>query len=101
MQATNSVGVYTNGALPTGAQTASGLTFNGGTFNVTLTYSGTTLSISMQSTSGGTIFTHSWTVNIQTTVGGNTAYVGFTGGIGAEVGNAANQFVNSFTFVQG
>jgi hypothetical protein len=59
----NGVGVYTDGANPFGSQTASGLSFVG-SFNVTLSYNGTVLSISIQSTSGGPIFTHNWTVNI-------------------------------------
>jgi hypothetical protein len=90
----NSVGLYTNGATPQGNQTATSLTFGGGVFNVTLSYSGTTLSISMQSSGGGTTFTHSWTVNIPSVVGANTAYVGFTGG------TAGNWFqaINSWTF---
>jgi hypothetical protein len=63
---------------------------------VTLGYSGTTLSISMQATTGGTIFTHSWTgVNIPTIVGGNTAYVGFTGG---QYGSSAVTEISNWTF---
>lgn len=94
----NSVGLYTDGAVPTGSQVATGLTFNGGTFNVTLSYDGTNLSISMQSTSGGTTFTHSWAINIPSTVSGDTAYVGFTGATG---GLFANQAVNAWTFTEG
>jgi len=54
---------------------------------VTLNYNGTTLSMSMYDvTAGGSCpgsrcFTQSWTVNIPALVGGNTAYLGFTGGI--------------------
>jgi Chitobiase/beta-hexosaminidase C-terminal domain len=75
----NSVGLYTDGATPQGNQTASGLTFAGGSFNVTLTYSGTTLALTMQSTGGGTVFSHNFTIDIPGTVGLSTGYVGFTG----------------------
>jgi hypothetical protein len=76
----NSVGIYTNGVQPYGSQIATGLTFNT-TFNVTLTYSGTSLAMTMQATGGGTTFSHTFTgINIPTIVGANTAYVGFTAG---------------------
>jgi hypothetical protein len=91
----NSVGLYTNGANPFGSQIATGLNFGGGTFNVTLSYDGTTLSLSMQNTGGGPVFTRSWTINIPSKVGGSTAYVGFTGGTG---GAASVQAVQSWTF---
>lgn len=90
------VGLYTNGASPWGSQIATGLNFGSGSWKVTLTYSGTTLSISMQSTSGGTIFTHSWTVDIPSIVGANTAYVGFTGGT---YGAAQVQAIQSWTYI--
>ena len=91
----NGVGLYTNGADPYGSQVPTGLTFNT-TFNVTLTYNGSTLSLSMQATNGGTIFTRSWTINIPSTVGANTAYVGFTGGSGG--GAHAVQAIQSWTY---
>jgi len=90
----NGVGLYTDGKAPNGSQIATGLSFVGA-FNVTLTYSGTTLTISMQSTGGGTIFTHSWTIDIPSTVGANTAYVGFTGGT---YGAASVQSVQTWTY---
>jgi Chitobiase/beta-hexosaminidase C-terminal domain/Legume lectin domain len=83
------VGLYTNGADPYGSQIATGLTFNGA-FNVTLSYDGTTLSITMQAAGGGTIFRH-----IPSRVGGNTAYAGFTGGTG---GASSVQAVQSWTY---
>jgi hypothetical protein len=96
----NEVGIYTNGALPTGSGIASGLTFNSGhAFNCTVTYTSSTLTLSMTDATTSANFTHSWTENIPSIVGASTAYVGFTGGIGGETANAANQFVNSFTFV--
>ncbi|MGA2564254.1 MAG: chitobiase/beta-hexosaminidase C-terminal domain-containing protein [Steroidobacteraceae bacterium] len=92
----DSVGLYTNGATPTGSQVATGLSFSGGAgqWNVTLTYSGTTLGISMQAASGGPTFTYSWTINIPSTVGANTAYVGFT----ASTEGGSLQTINSWTY---
>lgn len=90
----NGVGIYSDGANPFGSQIATGLSFVGA-FNVTLTYDGTTLKISIQSTSGGTVFTHSWAVNIPSAVGANTAYVGFTG---STYGAASVQSVQSWTY---
>lgn len=74
----NGVGVYTGGNTPTGAQTATGLTWAGNTLTVVLSYSGTTLSININSGA----FTHSWNVDIPAAVGGITAYAGFVGGTG-------------------
>ena len=74
------VGLYTNGYNPFGAGVATGLTLTGSDNIATVTYSGTTLSLSLQKASGGTVFTNSWTVNIPNIVGGNTAYVGFQSG---------------------
>jgi hypothetical protein len=92
----NSVGLYTDGATPEGSQVATGLTFsNGHVFNVSISYSGTTLSFSMTDTVTGATFTHNFTIDIPSTVGANTAYVGFTGGTG---GAASVQAVQSWTY---
>jgi hypothetical protein len=90
----NGVGLYTNGANPYGAQIATGFSLVG-SFNVTISYDGTTLTLSMQSTNGGPIFTHSWTINIPSIVGANTGFVGFTGGTG---GAASVQAIQSWTY---
>jgi hypothetical protein len=94
----NSVGVYTNGATPTGSQIATGLTFGSGhSFNVSLSYSGNTLSFSMTDTTTGAKFTHNFTIDIPSSVGANTAYVGFTGSTGP--GSATPvQVVQSWTY---
>ena len=51
---------------------------------------------SVQATSGGTIFSHTWEVDIPATVGANTAYVGFTGSSGG--GAHAVQSVEAWTY---
>jgi hypothetical protein len=95
----NSVGLYTNGNNPAGSQVATGLNFaNGHPFAVTLTYDGTTLSITMTDSVTHATFSRSWTINIPATVGGNTAYAGFTGGTGGAASVAA---ITSWTFTAG
>jgi hypothetical protein len=94
----NSVGLYTDGATPTGAQVSitGGLNIaSGHPVQVTLTYSGTTLALSMLDTVNSDTFNHSWTVNIPSVVGANAAYVGFTGATG---GLVANQQVQAWTY---
>jgi hypothetical protein len=95
----NSTGLYTDGASPTVPAT----TFTGGVnlhsgdvFLVTMTYNGTTLSMTVtdQKIPADT-FTTSWPINIPTTVGGNTAYVGFTGGTG---GLTSTQQIINWTY---
>jgi hypothetical protein len=101
-EGTNSTGLYTNGASPTTPATTLGGNVNlhsGDVFNVHITYSGTTLTMTI--TDAGIpadFFTTSWTVNIPSTVGANTAYAGFTGGTG---GQTATQDILSWTFTSG
>ena len=92
----NSVGLYTDGAVPSGSQIAmTGINLSSGhAMNVTLTYSGTTLAFSITDSVTTTNFTHNFTIDIPGTVGASTAYVGFVGATG---GGTANQFVNSWT----
>jgi len=47
-----------------------------------MTYDGTKLTMTITDTVTNATFTTSWTINIPAIVGGNTAYVGFTGGTG-------------------
>jgi hypothetical protein len=77
----NTTGLYTNGAVPTTSPTAiTGVNLSSGDpINVTLTYDGTTLTMTMEDTVTSAEFTTSWTVDIPTAVGGDTAYIGFTG----------------------
>jgi hypothetical protein len=91
----NGVGLYTNGAVPYGSQIATGLNFQTGSWIVTLSYDGTTLTFSMQAAGGGAKFTHSWPINIPSIVGGTTAYAGFTGGT---YGAASITAIQSWTY---
>ena len=79
-------GLYTNGASPTTPSTTLGGGVNlhsGDTFKVHLNYDGTTLTMTITDTVNTTqTFTTSWPINIPSTVGANTAFVGFTGGVG-------------------
>jgi hypothetical protein len=101
-EGTNSTGLYTNGASPTIPATTLGGNVNlhsGDVFNIHITYSGTTLTMTItDATTPADTFTTSWTVNIPSTVGANTAYAGFTGGTG---GVTATQDILSWTFTSG
>ena len=91
----NGVGLYTNGQNPWGAQLSTGLTFsNGHVFTVALTYSGTSLALTMTDNTTLASFSHTFTINISTIVGAGTAYVGFVGGSG---GAAAVAAITSWT----
>jgi hypothetical protein len=85
-EGTNSTGLYTNGATPSLPATTLGNGVNlhaGNIFKVHMTYDGTTLAMNItDTTNAADSFTTMWTVNIPSTVGGNTAYVGFTAGTG-------------------
>jgi len=85
-EGSNSTGLYTNGASPTTPATALGGGVNlhsGDVFHVHITYDGTTLTMTITDTVNTTqTFTTSWPINIPATTGGNTAYLGFTGGTG-------------------
>ena len=88
------------GAAPTTAGsvdlTNSGIDLHSGhTFNVAITYDGTTLKVTMTDAVTGKSSTQSYAVNIPAAVGGNTAYVGFTAGTG---GLAATQDILSWTY---
>jgi Chitobiase/beta-hexosaminidase C-terminal domain/Legume lectin domain len=93
----NGTGLYTNGALPTGADaTITGVTLTSGNpLNVKLAYNGTALTMTITDTKTKASFSKSWAINIPATVGGSTAYVGFTGATG---GQLANQDVLSWTY---
>jgi len=98
-EGTNSTGMYTGGAAPfTPALdlTSSGVNLHSGdVFNVHMSYDGTTLTMSITDATTAATFSTSWPVNIPTAVGGNTAFVGFTGGTG---GLTATQEVLTWTY---
>jgi Bacterial lectin/Legume lectin domain/Chitobiase/beta-hexosaminidase C-terminal domain len=98
----NSTGLYINGAAPTVPAinlTGTGIDLHSGDyFNATITYDGANLTLTL--TDGLTLATWSntWVINIPAIVGGNTAYVGFTGGTGALT---ASQKLTYWTYVPG
>jgi hypothetical protein len=95
----DTTGLYTNGADVSTAgvdMSSSGLSLHSGNpLNVTLAYNGTTLAMTITDTKTKASFSKSWAINIPATVGGNTAYVGFTGATG---GQNALQDVTSWTY---
>ena len=96
----DSTGLYTNGASPTIPFTDLSTTrinlHSGDTFSVNMVYNGTTLTMTITDGVTGASFQKSWTVNIPQIVGGNTAYVGFTGGTG---GLTSSQKIETWSFV--
>jgi aryl-phospho-beta-D-glucosidase BglC (GH1 family) len=99
-EGSNSTGLYTNGANPTNSGsidlTPAGLNLHSGDiFQVNMTYSGTSLTVTIKDTRTNTAFTHNYGINIPATVGSSAAYVGFTAGTG---GLAAVQDILTWTF---
>jgi hypothetical protein len=82
----NSTGLYTNGASPTVPAVTLGGGVNlhsGDVFAVHLNYDGAKLTMTITDTVNPTqTFTTSWTIDIPGTIGGTTAFVGFTAGTG-------------------
>jgi hypothetical protein len=97
----NSTGLYTDGASPTIPATALGGGVNlhsGDVMQVQMVYDGTKLTMTITDTTTAASFTISWPINIPGTVGGNTAYVGFTGGTG---GGSTDQQILNWTYGTG
>jgi hypothetical protein len=98
-EGTDSTGVYTNGAVPTVPSvdmTSSGVVLRSGdAMLANITYNGTTLTMVLTDVVTNKKFTLSKAINIPATVGGDTAYVGFTGGTG---GLSASQKILSWTY---
>jgi hypothetical protein len=97
-EGTNSTGLYINGASPTTPATTLGGGVNlrsGDIFKVVVSYDGTKLKMIITDTNTAQTCTQSWAVDIPGTVGGNTAYVGFTGATGSSV---ANQDIVTWTY---
>jgi hypothetical protein len=82
----DSTGININGAIPTTPDVnmaGTGIDLHSGDiFEANLTYNGTNLVLTLTDTVTKAALTHSFPINIPATVGGNTAYVGFTGGTG-------------------
>jgi hypothetical protein len=83
----DSTGLYLDGAGPFNAGSIdlrpTGIDLHSGDiFEVTLNYDGGTLALGITDTQTGTTASQSYQVDIPGTVGGPTAYVGFTGGTG-------------------
>ncbi len=98
----DSTGVFTNGAVPISPAvdlTSSGIVLSSGdTIAAQLVYNGTTLTLNLTDTVTNNTFSQTFTVNIPSTVGANTAYVGFTGATG---GSTAIQNIKTWTFTSG
>jgi hypothetical protein len=91
-EGTDSTGLFVNGDSPTVPSgpgdvlvdlTGTGIDLHSqDVFQVTLGYSGTTLTETITDTATHATFTTSYTVNIPALVGGNVGYAGFSGGTG-------------------
>lgn len=99
-EGSSSTGLYVNGAEPTNAGSISlvpsGLQINNGdVYRVDMTYSGTTLAVTITDTQTNKSFTKNYSINIPGKVGSNGGYVGFTAGSGSLV---AVQDILTWTF---
>jgi hypothetical protein len=84
----NHIGIDTNGSLTSLATANVGSAFDNGTkWSVWVDYNGTTLEV-RASTDGGrpTAATISQAIDLTSTIGGSSAYIGFTGGTGSAFG---------------
>ena len=99
-QGTNSTGLYINGATPTTPAidlTNTGINLlSGDEMSAHMVYDGATLTMTITDIVTGAVWSTSWEINIPSTIGSNTAYVGFTGSTGAF---AASQKIMTWTFV--
>ena len=98
-EGTDSTGVFIDGAMPSVPSvdmTSSGVILRSGdAMLANVTYNGTTLTMVLTDTVTSKTFTLSKAINIPTTVGANTAYVGFTGGTG---GLSSSQKILDWTY---
>ena len=97
---TDSTGLYVNGATPTTPAidlSSTGINLlSGDDMAVHMVYNGTTLTMTISDMVTGATWTNGWTINIPSTIGSNTAYVGFTGSTGAFT---ASQKILTWSFV--
>jgi hypothetical protein len=97
----DSTGLYNNGvspSVPSTDMTGKVDLHSGDTFSVHMVYNGTTLTMTLTDGVTHATFSTSWAVNIPSIVGGNTAFVGFTGGTG---GLSASQKIETWSFISG
>lgn len=98
-EGTDSTGIFTNGALPTVPaldMTSSGVNLRSGdSMTAHVTYDGTTLTMKLLDLVTNKTFVLSRAINIPQIVGGQTAYVGFTGSTG---GLSASQKILYWTY---
>ncbi|HVT83413.1 MAG TPA: fibronectin type III domain-containing protein, partial [Phycisphaerae bacterium] len=101
-EGTNSTGMYLNGAAPTnvGAIWLGGTGFDMRSYNLTratISYDGTTLKVVLKDLVTGASVTQNYTVDIPATIGGTSAWVGFTAASGHF---GANQAIYNWTYTQ-
>ncbi len=96
----NSTGLYIDGAAPTvPAINLTAINLHSGDYiNAALIYNGTTLTLTLTDAVTLATWSQSFAINIPAIVGGNTAYVGFTGGTG---GLTSSQKLTSWTYLVG
>ncbi len=99
-EGTDSTGLFTDGADPFNVGsvnlTNTGINLHSGDpMNVSLSYDGTTLTETIIDPVANVTATESYTIDIPSTVGGNTAYVGFTAGTG---GLTSTQYITSWAY---
>jgi len=98
----DSTGLYQNGQSPTTPfvdLSSTGINLHSGDiFQVHMVYDGTNLTVTITDTATNASFSHIYAVNIPQTVGGTTAFVGFTAGTG---GLTATQEILNWRFVPG
>jgi hypothetical protein len=95
----NSTGIYTDGQPPLAPYvdlTPSGIQLaSGDSIQAQIVYDGANLTLNLLDLVTNDKFTTTWPINIAQVVGGNTAYVGFTGGTG---GLSASQKLLTWTY---
>jgi hypothetical protein len=96
-EGSDSTGLFVDGAAPTTPAINLGAInlHSADVMDAHLTYDGTTLTLTLTDLMTNATFTQPFTINIPSTVGGSTAYVGFTGGTGGE---SATQQILSWSY---
>jgi len=95
----NTTGLMINRASPAPTSydmSAAGINLRSGdVFHAHLVYDGTTLTLTLTDTKTKAVFTKAFPINVTSTIGANSAYVGFTGATGAK---SATQQILSWTY---